>query len=144
MPVIQSNPPPEADEAVRAALRHFAGVPKQRLHALANTRPADLAPTTPHAIFTLSLSNLTTTASNLNASASTGWRYLLRQDDRVVANAETLAGTKSGARFSHFNSNPFVASTTAALKTAESLTETRNSTFEMRLLHVPTLYTMAL
>ncbi|MGH9178868.1 MAG: hypothetical protein ACRD0N_09995 [Acidimicrobiales bacterium] len=145
MPVTRSDPPAEAEEAVRAALQHFAGVPEQRLHALAGTRPAELAPTEPHPVFNLGLSDLTSArGGGLGAMRATGWRYLLRQADQVVASAETVVPQAGGAQFSHFNQGPFVASTAEALATAERLPEMREGSFEMRLLHVPALYTMAL
>ncbi|HET7489681.1 MAG TPA: hypothetical protein VFJ85_17265 [Acidimicrobiales bacterium] len=144
MPVTQSTPPSEAEEAVRAALDHFAGVPETRLHALAGTRPAELAPTVPHPVYTLGLSDLTAAGAGLGTTQATGWRYLLRQDDQVVASAETVADQAGRALFSHFNSGPFVASTAAALSTAEGLAETQEGSYELRLLHVPALYAMAL
>jgi hypothetical protein len=61
-----------------------------------------------------------------------------------VASAETLASQGGGEQFSHFNSGPFVASTATALEAAEGLVEIRDGSYEMRLLHVPALYTMAL
>ena len=143
MPVTRSSPPAEAEEAVRAALQHFAAVPEARLHALRDTRPAELAPTEPHPVFNLGLSDLTG-GGGLGGIRATGWRYLLRQADQVVASAETVADHGGGAEFSHFNRGPFVESTAAALETAESLPETRDGSFEFRLLHVPALYTMAL
>ena len=144
MPVTMTNPPPEADEVVQAALQQFAHVPEARLHALAGTRPAELAATAPHPVFTMGLSDLRPQRTRLGSTQSTGWRYLLRQDDQLVASAETLSDQDGGTRFSHFNQGPFVAGTAAAIETAEGLDETRDRSYEMRLLHVPALYTMAL
>ena len=143
MPVNLVNPPPESDRAVRA-LQQFADVPEDRLNALAGSRPSELATTQAHAVFNLGLSDLRGRRGGLRATHSTGWRYLLRQDDRLVASAETVADQGGGARFSHFNQGPFVASTAAALDLAETLDETRDRSYEVRLLHVPALYTMAL
>lgn len=144
MPVTMTNPPAEADDVVRAALQQFANVPEARLNALAGTRPAELATTAPHPVFNMGLSDLRTRRARLASTQSSGWRYLLRQDDQLVASAETVADQGGGERFSHFNQGPFVASTAAALEAAEGLDETRDRSYEMRLLHVPALYAMAL
>ena len=144
MPVRMTEPPSEADRAVRAALQQFADVPEARLNALAGTRPAELATTQAHPVFNLGLDAIRSRGAGLRSTRSSGWRYLLRQDDRLVASAETVADQRGGARFSHFNQGPFVASTAAALEMAEGLEETRDRSFEVRLLHVPALYTMAL
>lgn len=145
MPVTRSDPPAEAEEAVRTALQQFATVPEERLHALAGTRPAELAPTEPHPVFNLGLSDLTSARGRgLGTLQATGWRYLLRQADQVVASAEALVPESGPALFSHFNQGPFVESTAAALERAEGLPEMRDGSFELRLLHVPALYTMAL
>lgn len=143
MPVTRSEPPPEVAQAVDAALQHFAGVPAAQLHALAGTSPAELAPTEPHEVYNLGLSDLVPRGA-LAATRPRGWRYLLRQQGDVVASAETVGGGGAGQQFSHFNSGPFVASTAAALDVAENLPETKTGSFELRLLHVPALHAMAL
>ena len=143
MPVTQRDPPTEVREAVQAALQHFARIPEAQLHALAGTRPSELALTVPHPVFSLGLSDLTATGA-LTATRPTGWRYLLRQGDEVVASAATSATRAGDEQFSHFNQGPFVASTTVALATANGLPETQDRSFELRLLNVPALFTMAL
>jgi hypothetical protein len=95
-------------------------------------------------VFNLGLSDLTAGRALAATGAPTSWRFLLRQDDRVVASAEALADQAGGARFSQFNRGPFVASTEAAVGLADGLAETRERPYELRLLHVPALYTMAL
>lgn len=144
MPLTRGIPPADADAAVAAALQRFAGVPDSRLHALEGLRPAELAATAPHQVFNLGLDDLASAAGALGSTRATGWRYLLRQDGRVVASAETVTGPGGGAQFSHFNSGPFVASTASAIEVAEGLDQTRDAAYELRLLHVPALYTMAL
>jgi hypothetical protein len=144
MPLIRREAPAESEEAVRGALAHFAGVPQAQLHALQGTQPDQLAPTVPHEVFNLGLDDLRAGGRALASSQGGGWRYLLEQDAEVVASAETVAGPGGGTQFSHFNSGPFVAGTTAALAVAEGLPQTTAGSFELRLLHVPALYTMAL
>ncbi len=143
MPLTRRQAPPDVAEAVDAALQHFAGVPEARLNALAGTRPGELTPTEPHPVFNLGLSDLRSSERALGASRATGWRFLLRQHDDVVASAETVATRGGDAQFSHFNRGPFVASTAAALERVEGLAGARDESYELRLLHVPALYTMA-
>lgn len=143
MPVTRRDPPSGAAEAVQAALQHFAGVPESQLHALQGTKPAELAPTVPQPVYNLGLSDLVSTAA-LGSARLTGWRYLLRQSGQIVASAETVTGEDGHEEFSHFNRGPFVASTAAALASAEGLIEMKDRAYELRMLHVPALYTMAL
>jgi len=143
MPVTYREPPPAATEAVQAALDHFAGVPQAQLHALAGTQPAALAPTVPHPVYNVGLSDLVGGGAALPEGRPTGWRYLLRQDDAVVASAETASGS-GGEQFSHFNRGPFVASTAAALEQVDGLTQTQGRPYEVRLLHVPALHAVSL
>jgi hypothetical protein len=138
MPVVHRDPPAAASDAVHAALAHFATVPPEQLHALAGAAPGDLAQSVPHEVFTLGLDDLRAGRSMAGAR-STGWRYLLREGDQVVASAET-----AGTAFSHFNRGPFVASTAAALQAAEAAPQAQARSYDLRLLHVPALYTMAL
>jgi len=138
MPVTYPVPPAETEQAVQQALSHMSSVPPTQLHALRGLAPDNLTPTQPHEVFTLGLNDLRGEPS-IASSRGTGWRYLLRQAGRVVASAET-----SGGQFSQFNSGPFVAGTEAALNAAEAVPQVHDVSYELRLLHVPALYTMAL
>ena len=144
MPVNPSQPPSEADDIVRSAIRVLGGAPGSIPHGLLSAGAAEVAPTNPHAVHTLGLSELAQPGRGLAASRQTGWRYLLSQDNQVVASAETVADQQGQTQFSHFNQGPFVASTAAALDVAQRLPETTSASFDTRLLHVPALYTMAL
>jgi hypothetical protein len=143
VPVIQREPPAEVRQVVDAAVEHLAGLPGSLLHTLAREQPGDFARTVPHPVFSLGLSDLTT-APGLEAARPTGWRYLLRQGDRVVASAETVTIPAGRQEFAQINCGPFVASTAAALETADALPETMDRSYEPRLLDVPALHTMAL
>ncbi|MFI5618515.1 hypothetical protein [Streptomyces sp. NPDC051567] len=69
----------------------------------------------------------------------TGWRFLIRGDDRFVAAADTRL-TPDGWVFSHFFEGPYVAATERALRQAESL----GRRYQPRLLSVPELYMLTL
>jgi hypothetical protein len=143
VPVIQPESPADARRAVDAALAELAGLPGSLLHRLAQDKSGDMTLTVPHPVFSLGLSDLAA-ALGLDAARLTGWRYLLRQGDRVVASVETVTSRADTHVFSQFNTGPFVASTAAALATAEALPAARDRSYELRLLHVPALHTMAL
>ncbi|MBH1937023.1 hypothetical protein I5Q34_22605 [Streptomyces sp. AV19] len=65
----------------------------------------------------------------------TGWRFLIKEDERAIAAGETML-TPDGWAFSHFFEGPYVASTELALRQAESL----SAPYQPRLLTVPGLY----
>jgi hypothetical protein len=69
----------------------------------------------------------------------TGWRFLLRADDRAVAAADTT-WTPDGWAFSHFSEGPYLASTERALRQAEPLA----GAYQPRLLSIPGLYMLTL
>ena len=68
-----------------------------------------------------------------------GWRFLIRDGERLPAAAEAVL-TTSGWAFSHFSGGPYLASTERALAQAEALTPT----YQPRLLSVPGLYMLCL
>ena len=71
-----------------------------------------------------------------------GWRCLLHQPDQVLTSAETITGENGCERFF---------TPTGTLRRLDSsrvgnrrrLVETKDQAYELRLLHVPALYTMA-
>ncbi|GAA0465365.1 hypothetical protein ABZ951_13740 [Streptomyces sp. NPDC046215] len=69
----------------------------------------------------------------------TGWRFLIRGAERVVAAAET-APAPDGWVFSHFFEGPYLASTERALRQAEAMA----TPYQPRLLSVPELYMLTL
>jgi hypothetical protein len=143
MPITQPEPPPGVRQAVDTALDQLAGTSGSLVHTLARDRPEALSPTLPHPVFQLGLSDLTERGS-VESARLTGWRYLLRQGDEIVATAETVVGRAGEQQFSQVTRGPFAVSTAAALEVAEALPEARERSYELRLLHVPALYAMAL
>jgi hypothetical protein len=69
----------------------------------------------------------------------TGWRFLVRGSDGLVAAAETTL-TPAGWVFSHFSGGPYLASTERALCQSEAL----GGDHQPRLLSVPGLYMVCL
>lgn len=79
------------------------------------------------------------TAAGASATRLTGWRFLIRCQERAVAAAETRL-TPDGWAFSHFFEGPYIASTERALRQAETLQQP----YQPRLLSVPGLYMLTL
>ncbi|MFD7924144.1 hypothetical protein ACFV3R_33695 [Streptomyces sp. NPDC059740] len=69
----------------------------------------------------------------------TGWRFMLRAQERTVAAAEAML-TADGWTFSHFCEGPYVASTERALHQAALV----RGDYRPRLLSVPELYMLTL
>ncbi len=98
----------------------------------------------PHQVFTLGLVDLLANRG-LTAAKPTGWRYLVHESGKPVAAAESVVGADGDTHFfSAFNEGRFVASTASAIATARALPTVQKSDFELRLLHVPALYVMAI
>jgi hypothetical protein len=110
--------------------------------ALREARPDQLTATVPHAVHTLPLS--AAVEGQLDQATHTGWRYLLAVDDEVIVSAETDLRVKDAHTFTQVTDGPFVAGTVDALTFAETVMEERPQTLELRVLHVPALYLMAL
>ncbi|MEU3985622.1 hypothetical protein AB0F77_37105 [Streptomyces sp. NPDC026672] len=79
------------------------------------------------------------TPEGMSATRLTGWRFLIRCDERAVAAAETML-TPDGWAFSHFFEGPYIPSTERALRQAETLQQT----YQPRLLSLPGLYMLTL
>lgn len=141
MAVTGKKPPGAMRDSVQAAIKQFARMPEERLHALRGTRVAALEPSEPHEVFNLGLADLK--AGNVARARPVSWRFLLRQDDQVVASAEAQPDGGGGARFSQFNQGPFVKSTAAALESSRQRAD-QDKSYEARVLHIPALYTMIL
>lgn len=131
-------------DVVREAVYTFAQNRQFRTEGLRTARPDALTVTDPHQVFNLRLDDLRSGAG-LSAANPTGWRYLVRDGDRVVAAAESLAApTGDQPVFSHFNEGPFVPATAAALAVAGSDRRVADRRLVPRLLHIPALHAVAL
>jgi hypothetical protein len=143
MPLKAPEPPRQAAETVQSTFRTFAANRTFRSPALRNaTGPLSLSE--PHEIFSLGLADLIA-GRGLDAAKPAGWRYLVKDGEKVLASAETVLGTTGNEHiFSAFNEGRFVASTAEAIGTARALPEVAKGSFELRYLQVPALYVSAL
>lgn len=141
MAILVPSPPEGSLTALREALGSLAARGQLDARVLKRARPEQLTATAPHQVFTLGLTDLVN-APHLGAARPSGWRYLVEADNRVVAAAETNQQGAQKHAFAHLNYGPFVGGTVDALAAAEPLAA--KSDYELRVLHVPALYVMAL
>jgi hypothetical protein len=136
------EPPAEALNVARAGLRRLCETGAVSSPALRRVPIDQLRLTRPQPVYLLGLDELRD-GRGLDAARSIGWRYFVEADDlaQPLALAETVALADGSQTFAHLNYGPFVAGTAAALSAAE---QTTAMDAEIRLLHVPALYFVAL
>jgi|SRR5215218_7718851 len=154
MPLKILNPPTEVSRVVSKNIEAYFDRGRARGGGEALGREL----TTPHQVFTLGLDDLTrapsslasteavadaSRASVLDAARPTGWRYLVQEQGRATASAETVDVGGGRNEFSHFNEGRFVASSAAALETVKRLADAQSAELELRMLHIPALYMLA-
>jgi hypothetical protein len=140
VPLLLPEPPDGSVDVVREAIGALAARGELSA-ALRRAGPGQLAITAPHQVFTLALRDVADAAA-LEKAQPTGWRYLLEVGDDVVAAVETSEADGKHV-LSHVNHGPFVRGTVDALGVAETAAGDRPGV-ELRLLHVPALYLLAL
>lgn len=135
MPIVTSELPPDAVDAVRRAVSATQRFPRRRGGALSLSSP--------HPIFTVALERLAAGDRPLEAAELVGWRALLEENKQVVAAVE-LPGAEPGKAGALVNRGAFVQSTIAALTMAERHKRVASERVELRLLRVNALYLLAL
>ena len=135
MPIVTSELPPAAVDAVRQALAATGRFPQRVRGALSLT--------TPHPIFAATLQQLAAGNRIADAAKLVGWRALLEEDERVVAAVE-LPGSDPGGRGAVVNRGSFVDSTVNALRNAERHERAEAERLELRLFDASPLYLRAL
>jgi hypothetical protein len=134
VPIVTSQLPPDAIDAVRRALSATGRFPR---------RGGALSLSSPHPIFTVSLERLAVGDRPLAGAELVGWRALLEENKRVVAAVE-LPDAVPGEAGALVNRGEFVQSTVAALTAAERHERVASERVELRLLRVNALYLVAL
>jgi hypothetical protein len=138
---------PEPPKSSLASLRESLGALAERgsfsAGGLREARVDQISATTPHQVFNLTLEDARR-GKVMEHARSSGWRYLLAVDDRIVASAETESREGARQAFSQVNSGPFVVGTIEAFTVAERAANEQEGGLELRLIHVPALYLMSL
>ncbi|MFI6175588.1 hypothetical protein ACIA8R_08625 [Nonomuraea sp. NPDC051191] len=143
MPLNLPTPPSNVPETVRARLHALAADGRFSTPALRLAQRDQLEVSTPHQVFTIGLDDIASGAG-LAAAQPVGWRYLITAGGEVVASAETAQAPDGTPQPPQFNEGRFAAATAAAVNAARALPVLRLAAFELRLLHTPSLYLMAL
>src|SRR3954454_18174563 len=143
MPISTPSPPREIFEAVRSSFGELSSKRAFGTPALRQADPRRLAVSDPHMVYTFGLRDIVD-KRDLADAQFVGWRWLVQEGQRTIASAEVGAGPYSGHGVSEINEGPFVRSSAEALEAAEKLPETRDGSYEPRLLKIPGIYLVAL
>ena len=153
MAIITRNAPRGAAAVLAANVTDLLRAKQVPFGMRAEIHAEALAHSEPHPVFVATLDDLAS-GKLLAAAKQTGWRYLLVQNDEVVAEAE-LAGGRRGAKgakgtkpkgleFAGLTHGPFTGATVDGLHAAERLPQIAKADYELRLLKVPAVYLVAL
>ena len=142
----QIDPPAEALSAARAGLSLLSGSRQASSREMRRVSIDRLRLTHAQPVYVIGLDDLRA-GRGLEAARLSGWRYLVGVDSAAAerapfALAETVVGPDGSHIFTHLNYGPFVAGTAAALRAAAELPE--DDVAQVRLLHIPALYFVAL
>jgi hypothetical protein len=137
----EGRPPEQSLDATRQALAVLAGRGRFATVEQQQVRAEDLQLTHPQQVYPLGLDDLAA-GRGLAAARPAGWRFLVVQDGTPVALAETVARADGSHAIGQVNYGPFVVGTDRAWRTVENLD--LEPPDELRLLHVPALYLVAL
>lgn len=143
MPLHIPDPPSDVPDKVTTKLHEFAAGAKFSTKALRGARADQLDLSTPHQVFVMGL-DAVTAGAGLAAAQPVGWRFLVTHNGQPIASAETMQKPDGTNEASQFTEGPFVDATDKALHGLHNLPQLEAAGFELRLLHVPALYVMAL
>ena len=139
------QPPAAALRAVLTALDSPAAVCAGRPSAMQH-RSGQLTPAHPLPVHLLDAAAAATGAAEglLTRARRTGWRFLIRDGDEVVAAAETRETAEGQHVFAYFAEGPYPLATLRALQQARAHTAASATPYLPRLLSVPGRYMTAL
>jgi hypothetical protein len=155
MPIFTRNAPRGGDAVLAANVTELVRAKHTPYGMRAAVQPEELHQSEPHPVYVATLDDLAA-GKLLAAAKQTGWRYLLAQNDEVVAEAELVAGRAAkgakgakaakggGLEFAGLTHGPFTGATVDGLHAAERLPQVEKADYELRLLKVPAVYLVAL
>ncbi len=137
MPIRLPEVPAAGVETIRSELQELLAEPELLQGTFGAASVERLVLSAPHRVFTVGLEDLV--QRGLDAATPTSVRHLILDGGQPVASVEVnLDGS-----FNHVNEGPFVAATASAVLAAEALAQVQAGSFELRLLRVSALHTMA-
>lgn len=147
MSLLFKTEPSKVATIVKDKLDQMASLKAFRTPQLARALSRDSAkppvPTQPLPVYHLGLADLAKDC-DLSKATQTGWRYLLKHEDSVIASAETVIGSDRQPIFAQVNEGPLVKGTESAIRSAKEHKDVKKSEYEVRILMIPALYTSAL
>ncbi len=146
MPIVYRNVPVEAIEAVKNGVELMPSkraFHTSRLYSAFTERAAAPVPEQALPVYHLGLSDIAK-SPDIKISTQTGWRYTLKQNNEVLAHAETIIDPNGKNLFAGTNGGPLVNGTAKAIEAVEDQSEIKQGNFEVRLLFIPALYVSAL
>ena len=153
MPIIMRNAPRRGAAVLAANVTELMRAKQTPYGMKAAVQPEELQHSEPHPVYVATLDDLAA-GKLLAAAKQTGWRYLLAQNDEIVAEAELTEGRHAakaakGAKredlaFAGLTHGPFTGATVDGLHAAERLPQVEKADYELRLLKVPAVYLVAL
>jgi hypothetical protein len=147
MPLVFKSEPPEIAQTVKDRLKKMTDKQAFRTPRLAKTMLRGAAPTPiPTQAIPVHHLGLKELAEKGDISSATmkSWRYLIKQEEEVVASADAFIGSDNKAVFSHINEGPLVKGVVAGIKAANSNDEITKGQYEVRLIMIPAIYVAAL
>ena len=146
MPLIFKEEPKEVTDIVKRHLDRMTSkmaFSTPKLAQLLTEKPIEPFPTQPLPVYNMGLEDLAVKPDS-KLAVHTGWRFLLKQENEVIASAETVFDSDQNPKFAQINEGPLVAGTVKALKNAKDLEEIEEGEYEVRFLLIPALYVAVL
>jgi hypothetical protein len=146
MSIITANPPTDGAETVRAGVNSLITVSGDARRELTPSVGsfASVSTSAPHPVYHAGL-DAVLEGSLVTSAQFSCWRYLLLDDDRILAAAEIQPGSEEvETTFLGVSTGKSVRSTVRAIARAERIEEVRENDYELRLLRIPSLYVVAL
>lgn len=154
---------PETPDHLRKAVQAVLDTPRRRPARDAEPDTAatsgaarGLTAVRPHRMFEIDIADLAA-SHGIAAARPVGWRWLVHDGLHTVGAVEIAdrgtgqhgtgqhdSGQPAGHHIARFTEGPFATGTDAALATLRSLPQVERGHYELRLLHIPGLYTVAL
>jgi hypothetical protein len=134
---LRPSEPPDAIRRAAAAQVHQLTTPHGVFPALREVIREHLELVAPHRMYTLPLNAII--ENGFRAAQPAGWRFLIVDEERVVASAEIAENGEAPS----VNSGAYVNSTAAAIDELERMPAVAEGVFELRILKVPALYVVA-
>ena len=142
MALIFKNEPEEVKVLVKKQLDHMnrkMAFSTPKLSKLVAKAPAEPVPTQALPVYHMGLDDLAIKA-DLKTAKQTGWRYMIKQEGEVLANAETVIDDEKNPQFGHINEGPLVKGTIQAIDYAKDQEDIKKGEYEVKILMIPALY----